>query len=113
MDPMVGRFIMEERNVSSYVLKMLGMDVPVARSVGAQTQLKVVRFLRKLYDKDKVTIVGRALKHIRGQHFVKNFKFCFDEVDGIVYILSDDMTLPPCIVLGILLLVQMVSVLMK
>jgi len=62
MDPMVGRFIMEERNVSSYVLEMFALDAPVVGSVSAQARLMAVRLHGNLDGKDKVMIVFHALK---------------------------------------------------
>jgi len=94
MDPMVGRFIMEERNVSSYVLEMFALDAPVAGSVSAQARLMAVRLHGNLDGKDKVMIVFRALKHICRHHLLKELKICLDEADGIIYVLcyDDDFT---------------------
>jgi hypothetical protein len=83
MDRMVGMFTMEERNVSSFVMETLGLND------GDQTRLMAVRFLVNT-DEDKVMVVGRAFKHIHGEHFVKKFKMCLDEADGVVYILADE-----------------------
>ena len=66
-------FTYKERNVSQFVIEMLGLKV------GDHTRLLVVT-KSKDFD-DKVMVAAHAFKHIRAVHFVKNFKFCYDRAD--------------------------------
>lgn len=70
----------DQRYVSSYVLEILGLNE------GDQDSLLAVKFFRFRGHGDEVITVGRALKHIRLNGFVKKFKLCLDEADGVVYI---------------------------
>jgi len=70
---------------SQYVMDVLGLKV------GDQNHLMAIRRLR--HSDDQVMVAPGAFKVIYGKHFVKNFKYCYDEADDIVYVTAHEARL--------------------